>query len=132
MEARLLELAHQGLDDASIAEILTQEGHRSPRCSYVPARTVQLIRQRHGLPQNGVATRARHISGWLTVADVAARLQVSRSWIKRRIHDGTIVVQRDSYDKRYLFPDTPEGFATLNELKSGKRKHLIVDPRPNK
>lgn len=132
METRLLELARQGLDDVSIADILTQEGHRSPRRSYVPARTVQLVRQRHGVLQNGVATRARHISGWLTIADVAARLQVPSSWIKRRIHDGTIVVQRDSYDKRYLFPDIPEGITALNELKSGKRKHLIIDPRPNK
>ena len=132
MEARLLELARQGVDDAAIADILTQEGHRSPRCSYVLARTVQLVRQRHGVPQDGIATRARHIAGWLTIADVAARLQVSRSWIKRRIHNGTIVIQRDSYDKRYLFPDTPEGIAALNELKSGKRHHLVVDPRSNK
>jgi excisionase family DNA binding protein len=82
--------------------------------------------------QNGVATRARHISGWLTIADVAARLQVSRTWVKRRIHNGTITIQRDPRDKRYLFPDTPAGIAGLKELKSGERKHLVVDPRPTK
>lgn len=132
MEARLLQLARQGVDDAAIAHILTQEGHRSSRCSYVPARTVQLVRQRHGVLQNGVATRARHISGWLTIADVAARLQVSRTWVKRRIHNGTITIQRDPRDKRYLFPDTPAGIAGLKELKSGERNHLVVDPRPTK
>lgn len=132
MKARLLELARQGVDDAAIADILTQEGHRSVRRSYVPARTVQLVRQRHGVPQNAMATRARHISGWLTIDKVAEYLQVSTSWIKRRIRNGTITVQRDPRDNRYLFPDTPDGIAALQELKSGARDHLIIDPRPNK
>jgi DNA invertase Pin-like site-specific DNA recombinase len=132
MEARLLELARQGVDDAAIADILTQEGHRSVRRSYVPARTVQLVRQRHGVPQNAMATRARHISGWLTIDKVAEYLQVSTSWIKRRIRNGTITVQRDPRDNRYLFPDTPDGISALQELKSGARDHLVIDPRPNK
>jgi hypothetical protein len=132
MEARLLELARQGVDDAAIADILTQEGHRSVRRSYVPARTVQLVRQRHGVPQNAMATRARHISGWLTIDKVADYLQVSTSWIKRRIRNGTITVQRDPRDNRYLFPDTPDGLSALQELKSGARDHLVIDPRPYK
>jgi DNA invertase Pin-like site-specific DNA recombinase len=132
METRLLELARQGVDDAAIADILTQEGHRSVRRSYVPARTVQLVRQRHGVPQNAMATRARHISGWLTIDKVADYLQVSTSWIKRRIRNGTITVQRDPRDNRYLFPDTPDGLSALQELKSGARDHLVIDPRPNK
>ncbi|MGF6979992.1 DNA invertase Pin-like site-specific DNA recombinase [Paraburkholderia sp. JPY465] len=41
MLARLLELARQGIDDATIAAILTQEGHHSARCSHVPASTVR-------------------------------------------------------------------------------------------
>ena len=132
MEARLLELARQGVDDTAIADILTQEGHRSARCNYVSASTVQNVRQHHRVLQNGVATRARHICGWLTIADVAARLKVSRTWVKRRIHNGTITIQRDPYDKRYLFPDTPASMAALEELKSGVRNRLVIDPRPNK
>ena len=132
MKARLLELARQGVDDAAIADILTQEGHRSVRRSYVPARTVQLVRQRHGVPQNAMATRARHISGWLTIDKVAEYLQVSTSWIKRRIRNGTITIQRDPRDNRYLFPDTPDGISALQDLKSGARDHLVIDPRPNK
>jgi DNA invertase Pin-like site-specific DNA recombinase len=132
MEARLLELARQGVDDAAIADILTQEGHRSVRRSYVPARTVQLVRQRHHLPQNAMLTRARRISGWLTIDKVAEHLQVSTSWIKRRIRNGTIAIQRDPRDSRYLFPDTPDSITALQELKSGARDHLAIDPRPNK
>src|SRR3954447_15535188 len=47
MQARLLELARQGVADAAIADMLTREGHRSARCSYVPVRTVQIVRQRY-------------------------------------------------------------------------------------
>ena len=132
MEARLLELVRQGVDDAAIADILTREGHRSVRRSYVPARTVQLIRQRHRIPQNAMSTRARHISGWLTIDKVAECLEVSTSWIKRRIRNGTIAIQRDPRDSRFLFPDTPAGIAALRDLKSGARDHLVIDPRPNK
>jgi hypothetical protein len=79
-----------------------------------------------------MATRARRTSGWLTIDKVAECLQVSASWIKRRIRNGTIAIQRDSRDSRYLFPDTPDGIAALRELKSGARDHLVIDPRPNK
>jgi hypothetical protein len=132
MEARLLDLARKGVDDATIAEILTQEGHRSARRSYVPVRTVQVVRQRHRVLQNSAATRARHIRGWLTITEIAKRLNISREWIKRRIHNGTIAIQLDPYDKRYLFPDTPETIAALQDIKAGLRRHLLIAPRPNK
>lgn len=76
MQARILELARQGFDDAEIANTLTQEGHRSPRRNYVPVRTVQIVRQRHRVLQDGVTTRARHIAGWLPVTATAKRLGV--------------------------------------------------------
>jgi hypothetical protein len=76
--------------------------------------------------------RARHISGWLTMADVAQCLQVSTSWVKRRIHSGVIKVERDPHDKRFLFPDTAESIAALQELKSGVRDHLVIAPRANR
>jgi hypothetical protein len=133
MEARIVELAHQGMDDIEIANTLTEEGHRSPRsCKHVRPRTVQVVRQRHRVLQSSTATRARHIAGWLTIDDVAEHLQVSRSWIKRRIHSGIIEIHRDPTDKRFLFPDTPGGIDALRELRAGTRDHLVVDPRPNK
>jgi predicted DNA-binding transcriptional regulator AlpA len=81
---------------------------------------------------NAKDMRNRHISGWLTIARVAQMLQVSDSWIKRRIRDDIIQIRRDPHDKRFLFPDTPEGMAALQELKSGIRNHLEVAPRANK
>jgi hypothetical protein len=132
MEARILELARQGMDDTEIADILTREGHRSPRSTHVRPRTVQVLRQRHRVLQTAKATRARHIAGWLTIETTAEKLQVSSSWIKRRIHAGIINIHRDPSDKRFLFPDTPAGIDALRELKAGTRDRLVVEPRTDK
>ena len=53
MEARLLDLARQGLDDAAIAALLTSEGYRSARCGSCPRGTVRHIRQHHRVLRNG-------------------------------------------------------------------------------
>jgi len=76
--------------------------------------------------------RERHISGWLTIARVSQSLQVSSSWVKRRIRNGIISVQSDPHDKRFLFPNTAECIAALQELKSGVQDHLVVASRANK
>ncbi|MDO9714388.1 hypothetical protein [Paracraurococcus lichenis] len=63
MQARILELARQGLTDTEVATVLTEEGYHSPRGTQVLARTVQVFRQRHRMLR---PTRAhpRHIPGW--------------------------------------------------------------------
>ena len=127
MQARILELARQGLTDAEVAKILTEEGYRSPRCRYVLARTVQVFRQRHRVLRGASRTHPRHIPGWLTMAELARRLQVSRGWIERRIGNGTIVIARDAAAKRYLFPDTEESVAALRKLKCGETNHLNLE-----
>jgi DNA invertase Pin-like site-specific DNA recombinase len=131
MQARLLELARQGVADAAIAALLTREGHRSARCSYVPVRTVQIVRQRHRVLRGASRTHPRHLPGWLTIAELARQLRVSRSWIDRRIRDGTIVIRRDVAAKRYLFPDTEDSRAALQRLMSGEAHHLDFAPSAN-
>jgi DNA invertase Pin-like site-specific DNA recombinase len=128
MQARILELARQGLTDTEVAKLLTEEGYRSPRGSQVLARTVQVFRQRHRVLRS---TRAhpRHIPGWLTMAELIRRLQVSRYWIEQRIRNGTIAVSRDAEVQRYLFPDTKATIAAFQKLKSGKTNHLEFAPR---
>jgi DNA invertase Pin-like site-specific DNA recombinase len=128
MQARMLELARQGLTDAEAATVLTEEGYRSPRCGHVLARTVQVYRQQQRVLRGTSRTHPRHIPGWLTLAELARRLQVPRSWIERRIWNGTIVIDRDAAAKRYLFPDTEETIATLRELKSGNIDRLSFAP----
>ena len=124
MQRRMLELARQGLTDAEVADILTREGHRSPRCSHVLVRTVRVFRQRHRVLRGASRTHPRHVPGWLTIAELARRLQVSRYWIERRLGGGRIAISRDDAAKRYLFPDTEDSMAALQRLKSGEIQHV--------
>jgi hypothetical protein len=124
MEAQLLDLARQGVDDATIAAQLTAEGHRSARCGHVPVDTVRHIRESHRVLRDWRQTHPRHIPGWLTMAELARRLQVSRYWIEQRIRNGTITITRDAMTRRYLFPDTGDILAGFNKLKAGTVDHL--------
>jgi DNA invertase Pin-like site-specific DNA recombinase len=131
LQARILELAHQGLTDTEAARVLTEEGYRSPRGSRVLARTVQVFRQHHRVLR---PTRAhpRHIPGWLTIAELARRLQLSRYWIEQRIRTGTIAVARDAELQRYLFPDAKATIAAFQQLESGKTDHLEFASRTSR
>jgi hypothetical protein len=131
MEARLLDLARQGVDDATIAAQLTAEGHHSARCGHVPVDTVRHIRESHRVLRDWRPTHPRHIPGWLTVAELARRLQVSRYWIEQRIRNGTITITRDATTHRYLVPDTDDILAGFNKLKAGTVDHLDCTPSAN-
>lgn len=124
MEARLLELAQQGIADAAIAETLTKEGFRSARHHMVSAQTVKHTRLRLGVLRCAWRPKSRHVAGWLTISQLAAELQVSRHWIDRRIRDGTIAITRDKSRRRYLFPDTKATIDRLQRMKAGELKHL--------
>ena len=119
MEARLLDLARQGVDDAAIAELLTREGYRSPQCGHVPVGTVRTIRQRCRVLRNTTG-HSLHIPGWLTIAELARRLACSRNWIHSQISNGTITIARNPDAHRYLFPDTDDTVARFKELKAHK------------
>jgi hypothetical protein len=124
MEARLLDLARQGVDDATIAAQLTAEGHRSARCGHVPVDTVRHIRESHRVLRDWRPTHPWHIPGWLTLAELARKIQVSRDWIERRIRNGRITIVRDAETRRFLVPDTDATLARFEALKSGAVDHL--------
>jgi DNA invertase Pin-like site-specific DNA recombinase len=124
MEARLLALARQGADDATIAAQLTREGYRSARCDHVSADTVRHIRHQHRVLRDWRRAHPRHVPGWLTMAELARRLRVSRDWLERRIRNGTIAIARDAASGRLLFPDTDVTLAHFQELKAGLVDHL--------
>ncbi|WP_292242043.1 recombinase family protein [Mesorhizobium sp.] len=124
MEVRLLELAHQGLDDTAIAARLTKEGFRSPRRSYVPVRTVQVVRQGHRVLRQSTPARSHHIPGWLSVSELA--MAAGRFSI---LDPASNPQWRDQYppkrhSQRVLFPDAAATIAAIKELKSGVRQHL--------
>ena len=128
MEARLLALARQGADDATIAAQLTREGYRSARCDHVSADTVRHIRHQHRVLRDWRRAHPRHVPGWLTMAELARRLRVSRDWLERRIRNGTIAIARDAASGRLLFPDTDVTLAHFQELKAGLVDHLDYLP----
>jgi DNA invertase Pin-like site-specific DNA recombinase len=128
MEARLLALARQGVDDATIAAQLTREGYRSARCDHVSADTVRHVRHQHRVLRDWRRAHPRHVPGWLTMAELARRLRVSRDWLERRIRNGTIAIAHDAASGRLLFPDTDVTLAHFQELKAGLVDHLDYLP----
>ena len=52
------------------------------------------------------------------------KLNLERSWIYDRIHNGTIQVALDAGRKLYLFPDTPETLDRFRQLRAGKLNSL--------
>jgi hypothetical protein len=124
LEARIVELARQGVHDHSIAEQLTAEQFRSPMSSTLLPSTVKRIRLQHDIMLERHQSHPRQIPRYLTVPQVAAALQIPVHWIYDRIHKGTIEVSRDSTTNLYLFPDQPSTLTQFKKLRAGTVKKL--------
>jgi hypothetical protein len=101
MEKEILELVKEGKSDEEIAALLTRKGHRSPRHATVLPSTVRILRLRHRQFRKRSQSHPRHVPGWLTVPQLAARVGVTPHWVYDRIHNGTIEVARDAQTKLY-------------------------------
>ena len=130
MEARVLDLARGGTEDAAIAALLTEEGFRSPRHGQVLVNTIRAIRLRHRILQ--APSHPRRLAGWLTVSQLAERLGIPRHWIDQRIGSGTIVVGPHPPMRLHLFPDTEAAIAGFRNLKAGRTDRLRFDHRLEK
>jgi DNA invertase Pin-like site-specific DNA recombinase len=95
LEQRIIDLSKQGLEDAAIAEQLTQQGFRSPLCKTLLASTVRNIRLKHRIFRQRSQSHPRRIPGWLTIPQIAAALNISPHWIYHRINNGSIIMARD-------------------------------------
>jgi hypothetical protein len=85
---------------------------------------VRFVRLRHRLLRDRKQSHPRRIVGFLTVPQLIERLNLERSWIYDRIHNGTIQVALDAGRKLYLFPDTPETLDRFRQLRAGKLNSL--------
>ena len=81
----------KGQCDSEIATLLTAQGHRSARGVIVLPSTVRTIRLRHRVLNRESQSHPRCVDGYLTIPQLAEKLNVSRHWISDRIHNGTIV-----------------------------------------
>ena len=125
MEQIILDLSRQGKLDEEIAEHLTALGHRSPmRTGHVLPSTVQIVRLKHGIFQKRSQSHPRRVDGYLTVPQIAQRLDISTHWVYDRINNGRIRIVKDPGTRLYLFPDEPATLEMFKDLKDGKLKNL--------
>lgn len=124
MEASIESLAREGRSDEAIAAQLTLAGHCSPMADKVLESTVRNIRLRKGILRRAHQSHPRRVDGFLTISQLAKKLEVSRWWITDRINNGTIQITKDEKKKCYLFPDTPEMLAKLKSLVAEYRNTL--------
>ena len=125
MEQIILDLSRQGKTDEEIAEYLTDLGHRSPmQTDHVLPNTVKCLRLKHGVFQKRSQSHPRHVEGYLTIPEIARRLDISPHWVYDRINNGRIQVVKDPETRLYLFPDEPATLEMFQALKDGKLKNL--------
>src|SRR5258707_1258390 len=103
MEQIILQRSSQGATDEIIAQELTAQGYRSPMQLFVLPSTVQIIRLKHGQFQVRSQSHPRHVSGSLTLTQIAKRLDIATHWIYDRINNGTIQITKDVTTHLYLF-----------------------------
>jgi DNA invertase Pin-like site-specific DNA recombinase len=120
MEATILRLAREGHSDGDIAATLTSQGHRSARGATVLPSTVKTIRLRHRVFHRESQSHPRRVEGYLTIPQLAEKLNIPRHWISDRIHNGTIDVEKDPAAHCYLFPDNPATLRQFRQLLEGK------------
>ena len=119
-ESQILTLTQQGHADEEIAQLLTEKGYRSPLRSQVLPSTVRGIRLKHRVFRSRHQSHPRRIPGYLTVPQLAQRLDVPRHWIYHQINKGTIPITKEAKTGLYLFPDAPTTLEQMNQLKEGQ------------
>ena len=124
MEQAIVRLAGEGKTDEQVAHWLTARGHRSPQSNVVLCSTVRNIRLKHRLLLRPSQSHPCRVPGHLTVPQLATKLEIPRSWIYDRIHNGTIHVEKDAGTKCYLFPDKTDTLREFRQLAAGEISHL--------
>jgi DNA invertase Pin-like site-specific DNA recombinase len=114
----------QGFSDKQIAEELTSEGHRSAHSLSISPQIVMKIRHKHGWHFTRQHRELPKVDGYLTTRELSSLLGVDRSWVSRRISNGTI---NSKYLSRYpkgnihLIQDDPKLIEQLRQLISAHR-----------
>jgi DNA invertase Pin-like site-specific DNA recombinase len=118
-------MTQEGQTDEQIASVLNANGQRTPWLGEFNADTVQHIRLSNQLFRFPAKSRPRRKAGYLTLSQVADKLNVSSKAIYWRIRDGQIVVKKGESPKCYLFPDKPETLRQIRQLLDGEIEHLV-------
>jgi len=114
----------QGFSDKQIAEELTSEGHRSAHSLSISPQIVMKIRHKHGWHFTRQNRELPKVDGYLTTRELSSLLGVDRSWVSRRISNGTI---NPKYLSRYpkgnihLIQNDPKLIEQLRQIVSAYR-----------
>jgi DNA invertase Pin-like site-specific DNA recombinase len=128
---QILDMHHQGLDDATISQRLTAQGYRSPlNRTKLLTSTVKGVRLKHRVFVTRSQSHPRRIAGYLTVPQAAAALDISPYWFYDRIKKGVIVMNQDPSTRLYLFPDAPETLDQFRHLQAGHVNRLSFESPP--
>jgi hypothetical protein len=123
---RIGQLWREGWDsDAAIAAQLSAEGFHSARSEGVPSGTVMKIRLKQGWHTTQHQSRAGCVQDWLTASGLAAKLEVERTWVYKRIYSGTIessYVHRRPQSRVWLIKDDAELISHLKQLLPARLK----------
>lgn len=125
METQIVELAKKGIPDQQIALKLTQQGYRSPMNKTVLTSTVRTIRLKNRILINPSQSHPRKVLGFLTVSQIAKKLEVRNYWVYDRINNQGIQITKNPETGGYLFPDTPQTIEKLLKLKNGKVQKVL-------
>ncbi|MCR6732736.1 MAG: hypothetical protein OJJ21_05610 [Ferrovibrio sp.] len=122
MRERLLTLARDGVPDDEIAAILTQEGHRSPRCvDKVLPITIGRLRRAAAIKVAAQRSRWEHDGSLLSPPELARRLEIPVNWLYVQIRTKRLLIDRQP-SGAYLFPNTPSVLDAIGDL----RNHVIA------
>jgi DNA invertase Pin-like site-specific DNA recombinase len=126
IEETIARLAGEGQSDEQIAAVLAANGHRAPSGIALSAKTVQKLRLSARVFRYPHKSRPRRKAGYLTLSQIADKLQVAYTKIYRHIFEGRLQVKKDVSSKCYLFPDKPTTLAQVRQLLDGTISQLDI------
>ena len=118
-------LVREGQTDEQIAAVLTSNGHRAPSGGEITVGTVQKVRFKTRVLRYPKKSRPCHKSGYLTIAQLADKLNVAHAKIYWHIRNGTIDAKKDECTRCFLFSDKPATLALLRQLFAGEIDQLV-------
>lgn len=125
MEEQIIQFAKKGVSDKKVAELLTQQGFRSPRKQFVLPSTIQIIRLRNGILLDKSQSHPRRIPNFLTISQLSKKMDIPKHWFYDRINNKMIQISKDTKTGLYLFPDSPVTIENLAKLRNGKVENVV-------
>ena len=121
---RMRQLTGEGQTIDQIAATLNAEGFVPCRGGSFTPQIVIKFKKRFGIISNCEHIRRGNVTFAYTPAELAKLLSIDRSWIYRKIADGSIQIPKDAAYGCYLFPRNKDCITQLKRLKNGAVSHV--------